>query len=1041
MRRLLAGVRPLVRVCSVLLALMVCLLLCLFGAAAAFAAGGTISTFAGNGTVGYSGDGGAATSAELRNPTGVAVDASGDTLIADASNNVVRLVAAADCSSGCPYGLSSMTQGDIYTVAGDGTHGYSGDGGPATSAELHGPDLVAVDPDGNLLIADGANDVVRLVAAGDCSSGCPYGLSSTTQGDIYTVVGDGTAGYSGDGGPATSAELNQPDGMNVDSSGDLLIADLGNNRVRLVAAADCSSGCPYGLSSMTKGDIYTVAGDGTGGHSGDGGAATSAELNEPDGVGVDLNGDLLIGDEQNQRVRLVAAASCSSSCPYGLASMTTGDIYTVAGDGTFGNSGEGVAATSGELGDPAGVGVDPVGDLLIANVETSVVRLVAGVSCSSDCPYGLSSMTEGDIYTVAGDGSFGDTGDGGPATSAELAYPFDVAFQPDGNLLIAEQQGNRVRSVTLASGGAASPSLSATAPSNGTVGSAISASSVSSTLSGGTSPTGTISFKVFGPESSPPTDCASGATTVGAATVTGNGTYDSSASFTPASAGDYWWYASYGGDADNNATASTCGASMAETVVSAIGAASPSVSGTPNTTSVTLGSSPMTLSDTATLSGGASTPSGTITFTLYQGATLVDTETATVSGNGSYSTPGGYTLPSSGTVTGTYQWDVSYSGDSNNNAASDNNDPGEQVTVSAASPSVSSGAPSSATAGTAIPASSISSVLSGGYSPTGSVSFEVFGPQSSAPTNCSSGGTTVGTATVSGNGTYDSNASFTPASAGDYWWYASYGGDSNNNPAAATCGASMAETVVAAAPPAGMSLSTTPPSSQSGFMVDPGIELSCPSGGSSCSTTEQATAMIGAQNTPVGSHSSHIEHAMTVGGADSAIPAGSSSEVTFQLNQLGQTLLLDHKHLQVTVTVTGQQQGASPVTATKTITLNGRFATYKVSAIKVHPNGRVSLKVKVSAPGQVNVLITAWKSNMAGVARVLNPADGRFVVGRASANAKVPKVLTFNVRPNAAGRQLIAHPAYPVTVRLWVSYIPLYAFQRDTGYYRLRPSR
>jgi hypothetical protein len=150
-------------------------------------------------------------------------------------------------------------------------------------------------------------------------------------------------------------------------------------------------------------------------------------------------------------------------------------------------------------------------------------------------------------------------------------------------------------------------------------------------------------------------------------------------------------------------------------------------------------------------------------------------------------------------------------------------------------------------------------------------------------------------------------------------------------------------------------------------------------------------------------------------------------------------LLLDHKHLQVTVTVNGQEPGASPVTGTKTIVLNGQFAHYTVSAIKVQRNGNVTLRVKVSAPGRVNVLVTAWRNDVAVPARVLNPASGRFVVGRASGNATAPGAMTFTVRPNAKGKQLIARPAYPVTLRAWVSYIPLDAFQLDSGFYRLRP--
>ena len=239
---------------------------------------GDIYTVAGNGTPGYSGDGGPATKAEVQTPEGVAVDSAGDLLIADTGNMRVRMVAAA---TGTFYG-QPMTAGDIYTVAGNGTEGYTGDGGLATKAQLSFPNGVAVDGAGNVVIADAGNNVVRVVAA---RAGRFYG-QAMKAGHIYTVAGNGTSGYSGDGGPATSAELSDPAGVAVDASGNLVIADTFNDAVRVVAG---STGTFYG-QAMTAGDIYTVAGNGTPGFSGDGGPATNAELFEPGGVGVDGSG-------------------------------------------------------------------------------------------------------------------------------------------------------------------------------------------------------------------------------------------------------------------------------------------------------------------------------------------------------------------------------------------------------------------------------------------------------------------------------------------------------------------------------------------------------------------------------------------------------------------------------------------------------------------------------------------------------------------------------------------------------------------------------
>jgi secreted PhoX family phosphatase len=188
-----------------------------------------------------------------------------------------------------------MTGGDIYTIAGNGRRGFSGDGGPATGAEFRNPNGVAVDGAGNVLIVDTYSSRVRAVAA---RTGTFYG-QPMTAGDIYTIAGNGGHGFSGDGGPATAAELSRLPAVAVDAAGNLLLAD--NNRIRAVAAA---TGTFYG-QPMTAGDIYTIAGTGTGGFSGDGAPATAAELSAPAGVAVDAAGDLLITDSHNRRIREV----------------------------------------------------------------------------------------------------------------------------------------------------------------------------------------------------------------------------------------------------------------------------------------------------------------------------------------------------------------------------------------------------------------------------------------------------------------------------------------------------------------------------------------------------------------------------------------------------------------------------------------------------------------------------------------------------------------------------------------------------------------
>jgi secreted PhoX family phosphatase len=239
---------------------------------------GTISLVAGNGTEGDSGDGGPATSAELDNPQGVAVDAAGDVFIADTYNNVIREV---------------TPDGNITTLAGNGTPGYSGDGGPAAQAELASPTDVAVDSQGNLYIADAGNNVIRRVST--------TGVITTVAGDYAAdQATDGLGGFSGDGGPATLAQLNSPQGIAIDRTGDLFIADTFNDAIREVS--------PAGIISTI---VNTSAKPGKAGNDG---AATAATLNSPYAVAVDdSTGDLYIADTSNNAIRMVTGLPVPST--------------------------------------------------------------------------------------------------------------------------------------------------------------------------------------------------------------------------------------------------------------------------------------------------------------------------------------------------------------------------------------------------------------------------------------------------------------------------------------------------------------------------------------------------------------------------------------------------------------------------------------------------------------------------------------------------------------------------------------------------------
>jgi hypothetical protein len=382
---------------------------------------GDIYTIAGDGTEGSSGDGGPALKAELR-PGGLTPDRAGNLVITDTAG----LLQVAAHASGTFYG-QPMTAGHIYAIAGGGTS-YPGDGGPALSGELAHPEGVALDSAGNLLVTEGYGNRVRMVAE---QSGSCYG-QQVTAGDIYTVAGDGARFFRGDGGPATQAQLDAPGGVAIDGAGNLVITDTYNNRVRVVAA---STGTYYG-QPMTADDIYTVAGDGRVRYNGNGRPATQAGIYRPGGVAVDGHGNLLVTDANN-RIRVVAV---STGTFYGQA-MTAGDIYSVVGNGTAGFSGDGGPATQAGLASPAGVTVDEAANLLVTDQGNNRIRVVAA---STGTFYGQ-AMTAGHIYTIAGGGDSG-PGDGGPATSAELNAPQDVAVQNGGSLVIAD--GSRVRKVS-----------------------------------------------------------------------------------------------------------------------------------------------------------------------------------------------------------------------------------------------------------------------------------------------------------------------------------------------------------------------------------------------------------------------------------------------------------------------------------------------------------------------------------------------------------------------------------------------------------------
>ena len=369
---------------------------------------GHVYTIAGTGQLWLSGNGGPASSAQLL-PAAEATGRGGNLLVADATADTfrseVRLVAA---STGTFFG-QQMTAGNIYTVAGLGGDGFSGDGGPAVLARLalsskFGQGGIAAAPSGNLVIADGGNFRVRVVAD---RGGSFFGIAMKA-GHIYTVAGNGIQNYRGDGGLATRAELEFVNGVNlaVDQFGNIAIADPTSGVVRMVAA---ESGTFYGVA-MKADHIYRIAGMVSQlGFSGDGGPARNAMFTFPFGLGFDPAGNLVITDRT--RIRVVAATAGTF---YGQP-MTAADVYTIAGTASGGDTGDGGPALSATLAAPA-LAIDPQGNLLFP--QDNKIRIIAEQTGTF---YGL-PMTAGDIYVVAGNGTAGFSGDGGPATAAEFSF-------------------------------------------------------------------------------------------------------------------------------------------------------------------------------------------------------------------------------------------------------------------------------------------------------------------------------------------------------------------------------------------------------------------------------------------------------------------------------------------------------------------------------------------------------------------------------------------------------------------------------------------
>ncbi|MEO8097791.1 MAG: hypothetical protein ABI811_08830 [Acidobacteriota bacterium] len=444
--------------------------------------GGALSAVAGNGLLGFTGDGGQATHASLFGPNSVVPAPDGSIFVSDSGNNRIRKI---------------TSDGVIRTVAGTGTYAYGGDGGTGLQASLALPQGLAVDTGGNLYIADLGNSRIRKLTPGGIISTVAgtgnfafggdggqatqaaigevrsvavdaagniffpstlhHRIRKVANGIISTVAGSGTDGFFGDGGDARLSSLSGPQGVSVDSSGNLYIADTANNRIRVVSGgiirtvagsrlfsftgdggpavdallAHPTAAVPDALGNVyvtdsdnrrirviSRGVIQTIAGNGNFQFSGDGGPAVAASLFSPASMTFDSLGNLLFSDSQNVRIRRISA---------------DGKITTIAGNGITLFAGDGGPAAQASFFNPDGVAVDAAGNIYIADSAPSRVRKVS---------------LSGVITTIAGNGNWGTAGDGGPAAVADLYVPKSLVFDGAGNLYIGESGG--IRKVTPA---------------------------------------------------------------------------------------------------------------------------------------------------------------------------------------------------------------------------------------------------------------------------------------------------------------------------------------------------------------------------------------------------------------------------------------------------------------------------------------------------------------------------------------------------------------------------------------------------------------
>jgi len=338
----------------------------------------TVTDIAGTGVKGFSGDNGPAAAAQLNFPTGLARGVDGALYFCDTSNHRIRKV---------------MPDGTIAPVAGTGQPGWSGDGGPATAAKLHEPYEVRFDPAGNIFWVERLSHCVRRLDA--------------RTGVVTTVAGNGTAGFSGDGGAATNAQLNEPHSIGFNKAGDLFICDVKNHRIRRV--------------DMKTGVISTFAGTGEKKPTPDGAVFATAPLSGPRALDFDRDGNLWVALREGNAILKLDVAK--------------GTVSRIAGTGAKGDSGDGGPAKDATLNGPKGLSVAPDGNVYLADTENHVIRMI--------------DVKDGTIRLVAGTGTKGD-GPEGDALKCQFSRPHGIFVDADGAIYIGDTEAHRLRVIHAA---------------------------------------------------------------------------------------------------------------------------------------------------------------------------------------------------------------------------------------------------------------------------------------------------------------------------------------------------------------------------------------------------------------------------------------------------------------------------------------------------------------------------------------------------------------------------------------------------------------